>query len=79
MLYGKDGIYLNVHDLPLVRDSGVTRQSYTYTTHGKKESQFQLCACMPEGKLFRVEIPVNNMNRPANQRVGCHTAKDPPC
>ncbi|CAL8094211.1 unnamed protein product [Orchesella dallaii] len=77
LMQGKEGIYLNVHDLPLVRESGVTRQSYTYTTHGKKEPQYQLCICMPDGKLFRIEIPVNNMNRPAHQRVGCHHAKNP--
>jgi hypothetical protein len=77
VITGKNGIYLNVHDLPLVRESGVTRKSYTYTTHGKKEPQFQLCICMPEGKLFRVEIPVDNVSRKEKNKIGCHSARNP--
>ncbi|CAG7837922.1 unnamed protein product [Allacma fusca] len=73
ILTGRDGVLLDVNSLPLVKEDQVTRKSHTYTTQGKRESQFQLCICMPEGKLFKVRIPTNNHNLPERERVGCHT------
>lgn len=68
---------INVHELPLVRGSVVTKKSYTYTIIGKQLPQHQLCICMPEGKLFKVEIPIDNHKRAQEQKIGCHSAVNP--
>nr|CAH7763558.1 unnamed protein product [Callosobruchus chinensis] len=56
VLSGSDGIYLDFKRIPVAKLG-----PNTYAT-----SQFKLCVCMPEGKLFR--IPVANVN----EKVYCH-------
>jgi beta-sarcoglycan len=74
---GKDGIHIDTSAVPRVTESGVTRNSYTYSTQGKREPQYKLCICMPEGKLFRIEIPLNNHKLLGNNKIGCHSANNP--
>lgn len=53
ILSSKEGIYLDFHKIPLVTPKHNTFMS----------SQFKICVCMPQGKLFRIPVPTNPNSR----------------
>lgn len=66
VLSGKEGIYVDIHKIPIV----VPKHNSFMT------SQFKVCVCMPQGKLFRIPVPAN-----PNTKIYC-THVDPsdnPC
>lgn len=57
VLSGKKGVSINVAKIPIVH----TRSVSTLTT------QYKVCVCMPEGRLFRVPV-----SREPNSHAACH-------
>lgn len=48
ILTGNNGVYIDVKNIPIVRaDHGLRTGS----------SQYKICVCMPQGRLFRVQVP----------------------
>jgi beta-sarcoglycan len=57
VLSGSDGTLIDVKRIPIA-----TTRNNNYVT-----SQYKVCVCMPQGKLFRIPVPSGS-----NQRVFCH-------
>uniref|UniRef100_A0A182QXW7 Beta-sarcoglycan n=1 Tax=Anopheles farauti TaxID=69004 RepID=A0A182QXW7_9DIPT len=70
MLVGGNGVWVNVNSLPVVKSEHGVR------TTGSSSSQYKLCVCYPQGRIFRMAIPKSH-----NARVNCAhvSAKDNPC
>lgn len=68
ILSGKEGVLIDLKRIPVV-PAGSRSQSGS--------SQYKVCVCMPQGKLFRVQVP------PGNKQVNCaHVSMTPqqnPC
>lgn len=59
VLSGKEGTFINIKRIPVVESA---QNANSYVT-----SQFKVCVCMPQGKLFRIPVPNN-----PNARVYCN-------
>lgn len=57
ILSAKDGINIKVQSIPVVRSPSMSTLS----------TQYKVCVCMPEGKLFRVPVPKDRSSHTA-----CH-------
>lgn len=57
VIIGGNGIVINVNSLPIVQSE-----------HGLRagSSQFKLCVCYPQGRLFRIAVPKSH-----NARANC--------
>lgn len=70
VLSGKEGTFVDIRRIPVVEPS---QNVNTYVS-----SQYKVCVCMPQGKLFRVPVPNS-----VNARVYCNhinmSEKNNPC
>lgn len=70
VLSGKEGTFINIKRIPVVEPA---QNSNNYVS-----SQFKVCVCMPQGKLFRIPVPSS-----PNARVYCNhinmSDKNNPC
>ncbi|XP_055637085.1 uncharacterized protein LOC129775892 [Toxorhynchites rutilus septentrionalis] len=57
VITGGNGVYINVNSLPIVQGEQGLRSG---------NSQYKLCVCYPQGKIFRIPIPKSH-----NVRVSC--------
>lgn len=57
VIVGGNGVYINVNSIPIVQGD-----------HGPRtgSSQYKLCVCYPQGRIFRVAVPKGH-----NMRVNC--------
>jgi len=59
ILSGREGISVDIKSIPIA--SGNERGNPTSV-------QYKVCVCMPEGKVFRVPVPLGGNNK----HIGCH-------
>lgn len=54
ILVGNNGVYIDVKNIPIVK-----------AEHGLRtgNSQYKICVCMPQGRLFRVQVPRTHVTK----------------
>ena len=65
----KQGLFIDVKNIPIVP---------TYLSdRGDVNSQYKVCICMPQGKLFRVPVKTGSSARMSCARVSLSLGNDP--
>jgi len=65
VLLGKQGVRLDVRGIPWAQGR---------RTSDDARAEYRLCACMPEGRLFRIPVLLESIDRLPTERVTCSNA-----